>query len=68
MDSTINNNQTSPREEQTLRECETYVVKHNIRDLLKDCIVKLCIKKPDNPIPFLRQHFEKLEKVFKIIF
>jgi hypothetical protein len=50
-------------EDHTLKECEAYVSKHNIKDLLKDCIVQLCLKKPDNPISFLKQHFEKLEKV-----
>lgn len=49
-------------DDHTLRECEAYVNKHNIKDLLKDCIVQLCLRKPDNPITFLRQHFEKLEK------
>ena len=45
-------------EDHTLKECEAYVSKHNIKDLLKDCIVQLCLKKPDNPISFLKQHFE----------
>lgn len=49
-------------EDQTLKECESYVGKHNVKDLLKDCIVQLCLKKPDNPISFLKQHFEKLER------
>ena len=55
--------QGSSNEDHTLKECEAYVSKHNIKDLLKDCIVQLCLKKPDNPISFLKQHFEKLEKV-----
>lgn len=50
-------------EDQTLRECESYVNKHNVKELLKDCIVQLCLKKPENPISFLRQHFERLDKV-----
>ncbi|XP_061196202.1 cAMP-dependent protein kinase regulatory subunit isoform X2 [Saccostrea echinata] len=49
-------------EEQSLRECENYVQKHNIQQLLKDCIVQLCMNRPDNPLTFLREHFEKLEK------
>lgn len=49
-------------EDQTLKECESYVGKHNVKDLLKDCIVQLCLKKPENPISFLKQHFEKLER------
>lgn len=50
-------------EDQTLKECEAYVSKHSIKDLLKDCIVQLCLRKPDHPITFLKQHFEKLEKI-----
>ena len=51
------------REEQSLKECENYVQKHKIQQMLKDCIVQLCINKPDHPIKFLREHFEKLETV-----
>lgn len=49
---------------EALRQCEIYVEKHNIQAILKDCIVQLCIKKPDNPHKFFREYFEKLEKVF----
>jgi hypothetical protein len=59
-DSSVSNGSA---EDQTLKECESYVGKHNVKDLLKDCIVQLCLKKPDNPISFLKQHFEKLERV-----
>lgn len=65
-DSSSSSNSTSnanATEDQTLKECESYVGKHNVKDLLKDCIVQLCLKKPENPITFLKQHFEKLEKV-----
>ncbi len=58
-----NGNNGNGHDDQTLRECEAYVSKHNIKELLKDCIVQLCLRKPDSPITFLRQHFEKLEKV-----
>ena len=50
-------------EEQSLRECENYVQKHNVQQLLKECIVQLCINRPDNPITFLREYFERIEKV-----
>lgn len=59
---------SSTGEDQTLKECESYVNKHNIKELLKDCIVQLCLKKPENPISFLRQHFEKLDKVNMHVF
>lgn len=50
-------------EEQALRECEAYVQAHNIQQILKDCIVQLCVNRPANPIVFLREHFQKLERV-----
>lgn len=56
------------REDQSLKDCESYVQKHRIQQLLKDCIVQLCISKPDNPIKFLKDHFEKLEVVSYLIF
>lgn len=54
-------------EEQSLRECENYVQKHNIQQVLKDCIVQLCVSHPDNPIVFLRDYFDKLDKVGKVM-
>lgn len=50
-------------EEQALRECEAYVQAHNIQQILKDCIVQLCVNRPANPVAFLREHFQKLERV-----
>nr|CAD7393106.1 unnamed protein product [Timema cristinae] len=49
-------------DEQSLRECEAYVQKHNIQQVLKDCIVQLCVSRPENPISFLREYFQKLER------
>lgn len=50
-------------EEHCLHECETYIQSHNVTLLLKDCIVQLCVNKPENPVSFLRQYFQKLERV-----
>lgn len=50
-------------EEQCLHECENYIQSHNISLLFKDCIVQLCVNKPENPVSFLRQYFQKLERV-----
>lgn len=50
-------------EEQSLRECENYIQTHSIQRVLKDCIVQLCVIRPENPISFLRQYFQKLERV-----
>jgi len=64
-------NQTSPttmassssiEEEQSLQECEAYVQHHRIQQILKDCIVQLCVSRPDNPISFLKEYFQKLEQ------
>uniref|UniRef100_A0A8C8GZ46 cAMP-dependent protein kinase type I-alpha regulatory subunit n=1 Tax=Oncorhynchus tshawytscha TaxID=74940 RepID=A0A8C8GZ46_ONCTS len=54
--------ESSQAEERSLRECELYVQKHNIQQLLKDCIVQLCTSRPDRPMAFLREYFERLEK------
>lgn len=50
-------------EEQSLRECEHYIQSHGIQRVLKDCIVQLCVCRPDNPVQFLRNYFQKLERV-----
>ncbi|NXR99558.1 KAP0 kinase, partial [Oxylabes madagascariensis] len=49
-------------EERSLRECELYIQKHNIQQLLKDCIVQLCTVRPERPMGFIREYFERLEK------
>uniref|UniRef100_G1RA30 Protein kinase cAMP-dependent type I regulatory subunit beta n=1 Tax=Nomascus leucogenys TaxID=61853 RepID=G1RA30_NOMLE len=49
-------------EDESLKGCELYVQLHGIQQVLKDCIVHLCISKPERPMKFLREHFEKLEK------
>ncbi|XP_043941058.1 cAMP-dependent protein kinase type I-alpha regulatory subunit [Protopterus annectens] len=53
---------TSSDEERSLRECELYVQRHNIQQLLKDCIVQLCTVRPERPMAFLKEYFERLEK------
>lgn len=50
-------------EVQGLRECEYYIQTHRIQGLLKDCIVQLCVTRPENPVSFLREYFQKLERV-----
>ena len=53
----------SENDAEMIRECEQYVEQNNIQSILKDAIVQLCVAKPANPFKFLREHFEKLEKV-----
>ncbi|CAG7718282.1 unnamed protein product [Allacma fusca] len=48
-------------EEASLRDCEAYVNRHNIQSLLKDCIVQLCVQRPESPVAFLRQYFTQLD-------
>ncbi|ELU09594.1 hypothetical protein CAPTEDRAFT_218610 [Capitella teleta] len=49
-------------EDYSLKEVEAYVKKHDIQQVLKECIVQLCVSRPDKPFRFLREHFERLEK------
>ena len=58
---------SSMEEEQSLQECEAYVQHHKIQQILKDCIVQLCVSRPDNPVSFLREYFQKLERVSRQI-
>ena len=39
-------------EDDGLRGCELYVQKHCVQQVLKDCIVQLCISKPEHPMRF----------------
>uniref|UniRef100_A0A8C5CEY7 RIIa domain-containing protein n=1 Tax=Gadus morhua TaxID=8049 RepID=A0A8C5CEY7_GADMO len=54
----------SSDEERSMRECEQYVQKHNIQQLLlKDCIVQLCTSRPDRPMAFLKEYFDREESM-----
>lgn len=46
-----------------LQGCELYVQEHGVQRVLKDCVVQLCVAKPERPMRFLREHFAKLEEV-----
>lgn len=50
-------------DELNVDDCELYVQRHNIQQILKDCIVQLCIAKPERPLTFFRQYFQKLDMV-----
>ena len=54
---------TGVDEEHSLKEVEAYVKKHDIQQVLKECIVQLCISRPENPYGFLKDYFDRLEKV-----
>ena len=40
-----------------LHQCESYMIEHDVMNLVKQCLHKLCLHQPDNPIHFLAQHF-----------
>ncbi|ESO10754.1 hypothetical protein HELRODRAFT_72321 [Helobdella robusta] len=52
-----------PVENSNMKEIENYIRSHDIQQLLKDSIIQLCLHRPENPFAFLRQHFEKLDRV-----
>uniref|UniRef100_A0AC11E1Y0 Protein kinase cAMP-dependent type I regulatory subunit beta n=1 Tax=Ovis aries TaxID=9940 RepID=A0AC11E1Y0_SHEEP len=49
-------------EDDGLRACELYVQRRGVQQVLKECIVQLCLAKPERPVRFLREHFERLDK------
>jgi cAMP-dependent protein kinase regulator len=49
-------------EEAQLAQCQAYVQRHNIQQLVKEAIVSLCIHKPENPVLFLKEHFDRLNE------
>ncbi len=58
---------TGVDEEHSLKEVEAYVKKHDIQQVLKECIVQLCISRPENPYGFLKDYFDRLERVSAVI-
>lgn len=50
-------------EQQCLRECTEYMQRSKIVPVMKDCFVQLCVDQPENPVSFLREYFQKLERV-----
>lgn len=50
-------------EQQCLRECTEYMQRAKIVPVMKDCFVQLCLDQPENPVSFLREYFQKLERV-----
>ena len=47
----------------TVQDCEDYIEQNGIQAILKECIAKICQDRPDKPFKWLREYFEKLEKV-----
>ena len=47
----------------TMNNIETYMKKHKIHFAIKDSIVQLCVRCPDNPYAFLRDYYDNIEKV-----
>ena len=49
------------QQQRQMQECKEYVERHRVQQLVKDAIVQLCIQKPENPVAFLKLHFQRLE-------
>ncbi len=47
----------------TVQDCEEFIEKEGIQAILKECIAKICYERPQNVYKWLRDYFEKLEKV-----
>lgn len=44
-------------------DCEDYIQKHGIQDILKNCISKICQERPAQPYMWFKEHFDKLDRV-----
>ncbi|KAL7674502.1 hypothetical protein ACOME3_000779 [Neoechinorhynchus agilis] len=42
---------------QNLEACEQYIREHQIHEHLRNCIVQLCIHRPQDPLSFIAEHF-----------
>lgn len=40
-----------------LKQCEHYMNEYDIMSLVKECLHKLCVHQPENPVQFLKQYF-----------
>ena len=47
----------------SVQQCEEYITHHGIQLILKECIVKICKDRPGNPYKWMREYFDKLERV-----
>ncbi|XP_065826807.1 cAMP-dependent protein kinase regulatory subunit-like [Oscarella lobularis] len=52
----------SASHDSSVREWQSYVDEHGIQAILKECVVRMCIAKPENPYAFLKEYFANLEK------
>ena len=48
-----------------VQECEDYIQKHGVQDILKNCISKMCQEHPLQPYTWLKEYFDKLDRVRK---
>ncbi len=49
--------------ESSVQDCEEYIEQHGIQRILQEAIVKICQDRPQNPMKYLRDHFDTLYKV-----
>jgi len=50
----------------SVKDCEDYVQKHGVQDILKNCIAKICQDRPAQPYKWLKDYFDKLERVWTV--
>jgi cAMP-dependent protein kinase regulator len=43
------------------QDLQKYLAEHNVEDLLKDIVVKLCLEKPDDPLEFVKKYVSELQ-------
>lgn len=51
----------------SVQECEEFIQQHGIQAILKECIVRICQDRPGNPYKWLREYFDKLERVRSVL-
>ncbi len=47
----------------SVKDCEDYIQKYGIQDILKNCIAKICQERPAQPYKWLKDYFDKIERV-----
>ena len=47
----------------TVEECEEYIQRHGVQQILKNCIAKICQERPLQPYSWLKDYFDKLDRV-----
>ncbi|ESO00933.1 hypothetical protein HELRODRAFT_185745 [Helobdella robusta] len=57
-----NNNNNNNNNNLNIEDIEGYVRHFDIHNHMRDCIIQLCVNRPENPFSFIRDFFEKINK------